>query len=365
MSKDTPEPLLSPLGDYRPIRAENASVEDGSDRGLSLQHIGDHRPTRTDNASPDAGTDAAFTLPPADPEAAPPPVMRHRFGQTTSTLAACGAHALLLFMLISAPPTEFGSGGSGEDAISVSIISASALDTRDPTAATSVQSAPAQVAPKDGDDVTDSAAVSEQSRPPEERKERQSTEDAVPDERLAAPVAPAPEIVPDEAPKLTSPPAPLEEAKVAALEPPPAPEPTKKEEPPTESDSPKPVPETRTEGGQTSIGAATEPSPQAAAASASRGEVFAYGLAVQSALLAVDQREARALVAASKIKGTVLVKLVLNGNGALARAEIVKSSGSPQLDEAALLLTRRATYPPPPPGLETSELAYIAPVRFR
>lgn len=351
---------LPPLGDHRPKRVHEALPEGAEPAAQLLLRPEDHAPAPAEPIP--AG---AQVLPPADPEAAPLVASRHPMRGTTSMLAAIGAHLLVLGALISAPQSEYGSGGSGQDSISVSIISASALDARAPSADVNAKSAAAPMAPQQGDDVADTVAEREQSRRAEETKERATEKDAVPDERVAAPVQPAPEAVPEEAPKLTSPPPTPEETKVASAEPPPKPDTPKKEESPTESESPRRTPETRTEGGAASSGWATETSPQAAAANAAQGRRFAYGLAIQDALLAVDQREAKAIVAASKIKGTVVVKLVLDGKGALARVEVFKSSGSRQLDEAALLLTRRAKYPPPPPDLDAMDLSYIAPVRFR
>ena len=112
-------------------------------------------------------------------------------------------------------------------------------------------------------------------------------------------------------------------------------------------------------------GAAPDQPPQPAAAGASPGEIHAYGTAVQMALLAVDQREAKARVSASGAKGTVVVRLSIDDKGGLVRAEIIKSSGRPQLDDAALLLIRLAAFPPPPAGLTADQRSYIAPIRFQ
>lgn len=360
MTQEPAQKELPLLGDHRPRRGEDVSTERAGPAAELLLRPEDQAAARAEPNPADAPV-----LLPADPEAAPLVARAHPIRHTTSMLAAVGAHLLVLGALISAPQSEYGSGGSGQDSISVSIISASALDARDPSADVYAKSAAAPMAPQQGDDVADTVAEREQSRRPEETKERATEKDAVPDERVAAPVQPAPEAVPDEASKLTRPPPPLEETKVASAEPPPEPDTPKKEENPAEKESPRRSPETRTEGGEVTSGHASENSPQAAAANAAQGKRNAYGLAVQDALLAVDQRDAKALVAASKIKGTVVIKLVLDGKGTLSRAEVFKSSGNRQLDEAALLLTRRATYPPPPPDIDTADLSYIAPVRFR
>ncbi|WP_174263736.1 energy transducer TonB [Hyphomicrobium sp. CS1BSMeth3] len=364
MSDEAPQTLLPPLGEHRPTRAENVPTESGEAATPLLLRPEDQASGAAADAA-DGPLAAVPPLAPADPEAAPPVAARHSARHTSSMLAAVGAHLFVLGALISAPLPEYGGGGSGQEAISVSIISASALDARDPNANVNAKSAVAPMAPQQGDDVADTVAEREQSRRPEEIKERATEKDAVPDEQVAAPAQPAPEAVPDEAPRLTSPPPPPEETKVASAEPPPEPDTPKKEENPAEKKTSQQAPDTRTEGGEVSSGHDSENSRQAAAANAAQGKRLAYGLAVQDALLAVDQRDAKAIVSASKLKGTVFIKLVLDAKGTLASAEIFKSSGNRRLDEVALLLTRRATYPPPPPGIDTADLSYIAPVRFR
>jgi TonB family protein len=53
--------------------------------------------------------------------------------------------------------------------------------------------------------------------------------------------------------------------------------------------------------------------------------------------------------------GTIRVKLVVSTDGELASIEILKSSGSRQLDAAVLAQVRRAKLPVPPPGLSLEE----------
>ena len=97
----------------------------------------------------------------------------------------------------------------------------------------------------------------------------------------------------------------------------------------------------------------------------SRGDVQAYGLAVQEALLAVDLRETQARVTAARAKGTVLLRLVIASDGALERADVQRSSGNRALDEAAIQLARLIAFPRPPPSLTAAQRAYSAPIVFK
>jgi TonB family protein len=56
---------------------------------------------------------------------------------------------------------------------------------------------------------------------------------------------------------------------------------------------------------------------------------------------------------------------VIAGDGALERADVQKSSGHRQLDEAAVQLVRLTAFPRPPAGLTEAQRAYIAPIVFR
>lgn len=282
-------------------------------------------------------------------------------------LLACGAHVFVLMALVSVPPPEYGNSGEALEAISVSIIPASALETRQQTADASASAAPAHLAPNPGEESTASEAAPDKTTPPEPKVEQQAAETPEPSKQLAAPVDVAPEDAPEEAPTVTRPSAQTEETKIAEPDPPVAPPPPEKspEEKPSEEPPVQRSVAALASGGAASHGNAAEQPPRPAAAAASRGQVDAYGMAVQSALLAVDQREAKARASATQTKGTVVIRLALDDRGSLLSAEIVQSSGRPQLDDAALLLIRLASFPPPPPGLSAAERSYLAPIRFR
>ncbi len=364
MSKHVQQPPLPALGEHRPTRADGVPAESAEPTVQLLLRPEDHGLARARSSPSDAT--AAPSLPPADPAAAPPTAAPLAVRHTGSVVAAVGAHVLVLLALVSTPATEFGDGGGSLDAISVSIIPASALDSRQPTTDTSASAAPAHVAPNPGEESVANEATPEKTAPPEPKVEPPAVQTPEPVKQLAAPAESAPVLAQEEAPTVTSAPAPPEEKKVAAVEQPPPPPPLEKaEEKPSEDLPVQPSPATMAAGGATSHGTATEASPRAAAAAASRGEIDAYGLAVQTALLAVDQREAKARASASQAKGTVVVRLALDDKGALISAEVVKSSGRPQLDDAAILLIRLAAFPPPPPSLTAAERSYLAPIRFR
>jgi len=340
MPDDAPQPPLPPLGDFRPVRQADAE--------------------------PELGVTVIPRLPGADPESAPPPMPHDRVGRSASALAACAAHVLVLLALVSAPPTDLGGGGDVLDAISVSIIPASALDAPQPVADLATSAASPRVAPEPGDDSTPAQASPERPAPPKEMAEVRATEPSDVEDRDAAPAEPASAQALDEAPEITSAPAAPEETRVAAVEPPPRPQPPEVREKPPDDPPAEPSSQESSAGGSAaSHGTDADQPARPAAAAASRGEVDAYGMAVQSALLAVDQREAKARVAAAQAKGTVIVRIVIGSGGGLERAEIVTSSGRPQLDEAALLLIRRTAFPPPPTSLSADQRTYLAPIRFR
>ncbi len=124
MSDGSPLPPLPPLGDTRPTRSEDVLAEvAGATTPLLLDP--DRQPASGVAASADRA-EIPLTLPPGDPARAPAIVVRHPIRHTASVIAACGAHVAVLLALVSTPPVEFGYGGTELDAISVSIVPASA-----------------------------------------------------------------------------------------------------------------------------------------------------------------------------------------------------------------------------------------------
>ena len=354
------------------------SKEMVDDTPQSVPSFSDVRPTRTDDAATADRTTVTRLLGSADPAFAPGVPAPDRAGFAASGSLAAAAHVLVLLAFIAMPPSEFGSGGTSVDAISVSIISAAALESRQSSPDIAARAAPEQIAPREGESETVSQAAPDKPEEVVQPPRGEPTEApplGVEKEVIAEPTAPdvpALEKVPDVVTTVVTtprPPEPDAEPKVAMLEPPqdpPAPEkqPEKpKEEKPTEETS-TPSPDAATAGGASSRGAAAEQPPVPAATAPNPGEVHAYGLTVLAALRSVaHDPKARAL--ASKVKGTVILHLVIANDGALEHVEITTSSGRPQLDEAAVRLMHLAVFPPPPPGLTVSQRTYVAPIVFR
>ncbi len=64
-------------------------------------------------------------------------------------------------------------------------------------------------------------------------------------------------------------------------------------------------------------------------------------------------------------EGTVGVRFVIQPGGGVRQVEVVKSSGHPLLDQAAVeIIENAAPFPPLPPELGVSELAVNSPIRF-
>lgn len=332
--------VSSPAIDLRAVRAEDAPVADASAVELRLPDVAWSAPER--------------------------PTIAQRLLSTIPLLLAAGAHVALLAALLSFPADRLGGGGAEFDSISVTIVSADVLATH--TAPPTPNAAPAQSAapvPEGNGPQTTPAAAEPVSPPPAQPVE--------PVQQLETPtVTETPPSPPDELAFLPEPPrqrppdatAPPETAK--AIEPPtvetqPEQPPRKEPEPPKETAT---APAT-TAGGEASDGSdGAAPAPPPAVA-ASAGEIRAFGIAIQKALLRVDQKSAKARAKASRARGVVVLRFVIGETGALETAQVQKSSGHPPLDEAALLLVRQASFPPPPPGMSPAQRTYVAPVRFR
>jgi protein TonB len=333
-------------------------------------NFADIRPTRSDDAASADGTTVTRLLGGADPAFAPGVPISDRAGFTRSSAIAAAAHALVLLALIAAPPRQYGAGGVTLEAISVSIVSANALEAQQPSTESAARAAPDQLAKTAGDDAASATAAPDKPAPavrerPEPLPADIEKEQIAP---AAAPDAPALETVPDvvtTAPETPKPPEPDAEAKIAMDEPPPQPTPPETQEKPPEKEATDPSPEASAAGGAPSRGVAPDLPPSAAAAAASRGEIHSYGRAIQDALLAVDQREAKARFAAARARGIVVVRLVIAVDGALERADIATSSGRRALDDIAVGLVRRIAFPRPPSGLAAADRVFLAPIEFK
>lgn len=102
---------------------------------------------------------------------------------------------------------------------------------------------------------------------------------------------------------------------------------------------------------------ATQPPPMAAAP-ASVGAIQAYAKQVA---LALDKSRPKGV----GISGTVKVRFLIDLNGMPASADVVASSGKPQLDVLAIAAIRRNGFPRPPPGSTDAERTFVVPYNFR
>lgn len=340
------------------------------DAQTELPPLGNFRPQRADPTPADGEAEVHLGDVAADPDSAPPRTGGTRANDAVTLFAAVSAHAIALLALMTAPPTQLGGGGRSLDAISISIVPASALESREQATPVTAGAASGPMAPAEGDDVATSEASPDKRaeiKPPEPEQEptRDPPRETPIAETAAAPPLPAPDAVTEAPSAVEAPPPekPVEEQKTALVEPPPPP-PEPLEKPPDKS-AETPSPDALQQGGVASRGIAPDLPPAPAAAAAIPGEVHAYGLAIQSALLAVDQSEVRSRRALSRTAGTTVVRFAIRPNGLLASAEIQTSSGRRELDDAAIALVRLTAFPPPPPGLSDSQRTYVAPIVFR
>ncbi len=96
------------------------------------------------------------------------------------------------------------------------------------------------------------------------------------------------------------------------------------------------------------------------AAVASPGDVQRYAKHVVEAL-----SRSRPRGVTGSARGTVTVSFAIAEDGALLFVRIAASSGSAQLDDAALAAVRRITLPPPPVGMSPTQLTYEIPYQFK
>lgn len=270
-------------------------------------------------------------------------------GLWSSATVATGLHVGVIAALLMVEPFRgFGDRDIATASIAVEIVSASFLDAGlRPEAA------------KAGADTTESRAAS------------------------AAPEAPAPAaIVPDpprnERPE--SPPAPDAAEKTAAPEaaeqPTPIPladretsaratEQPKTERPPTEpaatetASTPSQAADDATKGSEAPMTGDAPPAPALAVAPAAGGGTSAYGTSVLETLRRRPPRPAGGL------RGRVLIAFSIDATGRVAAARVKSSSGSIDLDTAALDVVRATRFPVPPANVSPSELAYEVPYIFR
>jgi TonB family protein len=232
-------------------------------------------------------------------------------------LAAAIALTAIIAFIFTLGPDEFAAGGGGQkiDAISVTIVSSNVLESREVDR--TLAAAPASASNVDRNDgAPDSAPAAEQ----REQKERK-----------------------DELKKFEEPVRAVEALSEVPLQ---AKRQQKQESAAAASGGDAVRSETRSE------------TKTSAPAAASAGALREYARYVALALTKSKPRGAG-------VVGTARIKFVIGPDGALATAEIVKSSGNKRLDDDAMAALRRTSFPVPPPNMTILQLTYEVPYHFR
>ncbi len=97
------------------------------------------------------------------------------------------------------------------------------------------------------------------------------------------------------------------------------------------------------------------------AAIASAGEIAVYARRVQQAVAKNPPKPARG----AGNRGEVVITFALGPDGSLLFARVLSSSGNWRLDDAGLNAVRRTHFPVPPSGSLPTQLVYKFPVKFR
>jgi|SRR5581483_1594306 len=237
---------------------------------------------------------------------------------------AAGAHGALLYALTREPADAMaGGGGQLVDAISVTMVNSSVLESREPDKPQ--PSPPAAAAQPDANDGTpDSASAPSAEKQRESAKEQQVEQETR--KRSDEPISTADAIL--EAPR--------------------------QEQHRKMQESAAPV-----GGAAARSDASIEKTVRTTApAAASAGAVREYARYVA---LALSKNKPKGLGG----HGTVRVRFVIATTGDVASVEVAKSSGNNALDDSAIESVRRTKFPLPPAGMTVSQLTYEVPYHFR
>ncbi len=287
----------------------------------------------------------------AVPEDRPPPQADAGRGRRALAFsAALALHLGALFAHQYSPDSNYGGGGTEVDALSVTLVDAAVLESRDlskdrPDAAPAAET----VAATDG-----SQAPPAVTPPPEPAPPKQAAID------------PPPEPKPPEPPQTVDKPAPLPAFKTetiaeAVVEPPPAPktEAEPKKDPKRVAEARPPEPPPQPAGGAASrANTAASGKTASAPAVARAGELQAYARRVSEALAA------RKPVANGEL-GSVQIGFLLSPGGKLVATRILVSSGRPNLDAQALKIIRSVPFPQAPAGVASDELSFRISYHFK
>jgi protein TonB len=225
---------------------------------------------------------------------------------------ALAAHAGLIYALTRVPnPDMDGLGGRLVDAISVTIVSSQALESREADAARP-SAAAAEVARVEDVDGAAPLPPAREARPGDDAEKQGETKEVV----VVEPVPPVEAI--------TEVPAEPERKKQEAAAPP--------------------------AGGVSARGDADTP-PQSAAAGTSAGIARDYSRQVAMVLSRTKPRTAHEA-------GAVEVEFRIGPDGAITSAGVNRSSGNEKLDDLAIAALRRARFPAPPAAMTAEQLFY-------
>ncbi len=227
-------------------------------------------------------------------------------------MAALAAHAALLYALLLAPAYDMdGGGGQLADAISVTIVSSQARESRE-TAVAQPNVTAAELARVDETDGAAPLPPAREAAPGDDAEKREEKTEA-----------PAAEPVP-----------PVEAVAQAPAEP---------ERRKQEASAP-------SAGGVSARGEADTP-PQSAPAGASAGIARDYSRQVAMVLSRTKPKTVYET-------GAVEVEFRIGPDGTLASVGVSRSSGNPKVDELAVAALQKARFPTPPPAMTAEQLFY-------
>lgn len=242
---------------------------------------------------------------------------------------ALAAHGAILAALLWLPPRDAGGGGVALEAIEVSVTNGQALDALIAAARTDADAAPSRIA-----------------EPPAPASEAQQREKPEPDRANEKPQETATLTVPQSDFQL---PTRAPEISVEASE--------------TGESSAKVTiapqsPSSGGAGGVTSRGSDAAASAEPAGTRAPPGVIQDYARSVAKVL-------ARNKPNAPGPKGTARVRFTVAGDGRVANASVIASSGHGVLDAAALAAVLRSQFPAPPVTLSQIDTTFDLPFHFR
>ena len=267
---------------------------------------------------------AVAPAPEAPPLAAPirvalAPAASHKRLRAVALGLALMAHAAVLYAL-SRERDVAGRGGQLIDTISVTIVSSSLLDARQPDLAQ-----PNAPAVSNAVEATDGIPDQEAKTAAERREEKKAEEEPRQKNPLEEPVRTAEAIF--EVPKETQ-----RQRKQEAAAP--------------------------AGGGGAALSDMPSTAKTSAPAAASAGAVREYGRNVVEVLRKTKPKAVGEF-------GTVRVKFTITADGGVVSAEIAKSSGNKKLDNLALEAVQRTKFRTPPAGMTSTQLFYELPYYFR